>query len=225
MKDKKNLKKGQAFIGVDDEKYYFLGYDYDNQIMFTNIDWWTDKEQKYAVKNNLFIKEVLDDSSELIEHTAWYYESLDELNNSSIDEQLLRCLDIIDSMNTKEMTLEPCRIGPLVRGQAYSKERNQFYELIGFIVENIVYVDKKYVSKEKGFFSIYHSNCDETVPLVFERGYENKDNSFDGKCYIAGNDDIVNVVEILLQRDIVNSRLNGDLRKRFNDEKMYDRNL
>ena len=47
MKD--DLKKGQAFIGIDDSKYYFLGYDYDNQIMFTNLDLWTDKEQKYIV--------------------------------------------------------------------------------------------------------------------------------------------------------------------------------
>lgn len=30
MKDK--LKKGQAFIGLDGNKYYFLGFDYDNQV-------------------------------------------------------------------------------------------------------------------------------------------------------------------------------------------------
>ena len=51
---KNKLKKGQAFIGIDDNKYYFLGYDYDGQIMFTDLYLWTDKNQKYVVKNNLF---------------------------------------------------------------------------------------------------------------------------------------------------------------------------
>ena len=36
LKDK--LKKGQAFLGVDDNKYYFLGFDYDDQIFFTTLD-------------------------------------------------------------------------------------------------------------------------------------------------------------------------------------------
>ena len=58
MSLKDNLVKGQAFIGMDDEKYYFLGLDYDEQILFTNLDLWTDKEQKYMEKSNLFIKEV-----------------------------------------------------------------------------------------------------------------------------------------------------------------------
>ena len=45
LKDK--LKKGQAFIGVDGNKYYFLGFDYDGQIFFTTLDLWSDKEQGY----------------------------------------------------------------------------------------------------------------------------------------------------------------------------------
>ena len=45
MKDK--LVKGQAFIGIDDNKYYFLGLDYDDQILFTSLDLWTEIEQKY----------------------------------------------------------------------------------------------------------------------------------------------------------------------------------
>ena len=54
LKDK--LKKGQAFLGVDDNKYYFLGFDYDDQIFFTTLDLWSDKEQGYMTKNNIFIK-------------------------------------------------------------------------------------------------------------------------------------------------------------------------
>ena len=37
MNLKDSLVKGQAFIGMDDEKYYFLGLDYDEQILFTNL--------------------------------------------------------------------------------------------------------------------------------------------------------------------------------------------
>ena len=54
LKDK--LKKGQAFLGVDDNKYYFLGFDYDDQIFFTTLYLWSDKEQGYMTKNNIFIK-------------------------------------------------------------------------------------------------------------------------------------------------------------------------
>lgn len=55
LKDK--IKKGQAFIGVDDNKYYFLGFDFDNQILFTTLELWIDKEQSYITKSNIFIKD------------------------------------------------------------------------------------------------------------------------------------------------------------------------
>ena len=54
------LKLGQAFIGLDDKKYYYLGLSYDDQILFTNIDLWTEIEPKYLEKSNIFIKEILD---------------------------------------------------------------------------------------------------------------------------------------------------------------------
>lgn len=53
MNLKDNLVKGQAFIGIDNEKYYFLGFDYNDQILFTNLELWTDIEQKYMEKSNL----------------------------------------------------------------------------------------------------------------------------------------------------------------------------
>jgi len=139
---KDDLKKGQAFIGIDDSKYYFLGYDYDNQIMFTNLDLWTDKEQKYIVKNNLFIKDILDEKSDLIEHSTWYYQSMRELEKSTNQEKVKRCLDIISNANTDEVELRPIKIGPLVRGQVYSSEFNQYYEVIGYLVENKIYIDE-----------------------------------------------------------------------------------
>ena len=215
MNLKDELKKGQAFIGVDDKKYYFLGFDYDDQIFFTNLDLWTDKEQSYMTKSNIFIKEVLDEKSEIIENSTWYYQSMKELDNSTMEEKIKRCLDIIKNSNTKEFELRPTEIGPLVRGQAYSKEFNQYYEVIGFIVDNNIYLDAELKAKQKGFFAIYHSNCESTVPLIFERNYPGIDNSFDGKHFVAGNDDRVDIEDVICNKELVNSYMNDTLSERL----------
>lgn len=213
MKDK--LVKGQAFIGIDDQKYYFLGLDYDEQILFTNLDLWTDTEQKYMEKSNLFIKEILDEKSKLIEDTTWYYQSIKELEMASTEEKIKRCLDIIENSNNNELELKPTDVGPLVRGQAYSKEFNQYYELIGFIVENNIYVDNSLKAKQKGFFAIYHSNCENSVPLIFERNFSDRDNSFDGKFYLAGNDDKVDIKEVIMNKDLIDLSMTEELKNRL----------
>ena len=215
MNLKDELKKGQAFIGLDGNKYYFLGYDYDDQIFFTTLDLWSDKEQSYMTKSNIFIKEVLDEKSKVIEDCTWYYQSMKELDNSTMAEKIKRCLDIIQNSNSKEIELRPTEIGPLVRGQAYSKEFNQYYEVIGFIVENNIYLDSDLKAKQKGFFAIYHSNCENTVPLIFERNFSDKDNSFDGKHFLAGNDDRVDIEDIVCSKELVNSYMNEALTDRL----------
>lgn len=215
MNLKDELKKGQAFIGLDDNKYYFLGYDYDDQIFFTTLDLWSDKEQSYMTKSNIFIKDVLDEKSNVIEDCTWYYQSMKELDNSTIEEKIKRCLDIIKNANTKDFELRPTEIGPLVRGQAYSKEFNQYYEVIGFIVDNNIYLDSDLKAKQKGFFAIYHSNCENTVPLIFERNFSDRDNSFDGKHFIAGNDDRVDIENVVCSKELVNSYMNESLTDRL----------
>ena len=222
MNLKDELKKGQAFIGLDDNKYYFLGYDYDDQIFFTTLDLWSDKEQSYMTKSNIFIKEVLGEKSKVIEDCTWYYQSMKELDNASMEEKIKRCLDIIKNANTKDFELRPTEIGPLVRGQAYSKEFNQYYEVIGFIVDNNIYLDSDLKAKQKGFFAIYHSNCENTVPLIFERNFSDRDNSFDGKHFIAGNDDRVDIEDVVCNKDLVNSYMNENLTDRLekNDKDM-----
>ncbi len=215
MNLKDELKKGQAFIGLDDNKYYFLGYDYDDQIFFTNLDLWSDKEQSYMTKSNIFIKEVLDEKSKVIEDSTWYYQSMKELDNSTMEEKIKRCLDIIKNSNSKDFELRPTEIGPLVRGQAYSKEFNQYYEVIGFVVENNIYVDKDLKTNQKGFFAIYHSNCESTVPLIFERNYSDRDNNFDGKHFVAGNDDRVDIEDIIYNKELVNSYMDDNLIERL----------
>lgn len=39
-------------------------------------------------KSNIFIKEVLDEKSEIIENSTWYYQSMKELDNSTMEEKL-----------------------------------------------------------------------------------------------------------------------------------------
>lgn len=213
LKDK--LKKGQAFIGIDDNKYYFLGFDYDNQVFFTTLDLWSEKEHSYMIKSNIFIKKILDEKSDIIENCSWYYQSMNELDNSSMEDKIKRCIDIIQNSNLNDFELRPIEIGPLVRGQAYSKQFNQYYEVIGFIVDNNVYVESNLKSKQKGFFAIYHSNCESTVPLIFERNYNDSDNSFDGKYFVAGNDDKVYIEDVICDRDLVNSYMNDSLIERL----------
>ena len=101
MNLKDEIKKGQAFIGVDDNKYYFLGFDFDNQILFTTLELWIDKEQSYITKSNIFIKEILEEKSKIIEDSTWYYQSLRELDNSLMEEKIKRCLDIIKNDQQK----------------------------------------------------------------------------------------------------------------------------
>jgi len=210
---KDELKKGQAFIGIDDNKYYFLGLDHNEQILFTTLDLWTDVEQKYIEKNNLFIKEILNETNPLIENSTWYYQSMKELEKSSTEEKIKRCIDIINNSNNDEIELKPIKIGPLVRGQAYSKDFNQYYEVIGFLVENKIYVDNRFKSFEKGFFAIYHSNCEPNVPLIFERGFKENDNSFLGKSFVAGNNDRVDIKGEVISKDLVNSHIPEDIKR------------
>ncbi len=70
-------------------------------------------------------------------------------------------------------------------------------------------------AKQKGFFAIYHSNCENTVSLIFERNFSDKDNSFDGKHFVAGNDDRVDIEDIICNKELVNSYMNDTLSDRL----------
>lgn len=214
------LEKGQAFIGIDGEKYYFLGFNHNEELLFTNLDLWSDKDKKYIEKSSLFVKEILEEKSDIISNSAWYFQSLQELENTSIEEKVKRCIEIIEDNNMKDFKLKPIEFGPLVRGRAYSKENNQYYEVIGFIVENDIFVNDKKVSTQKGLFSIYHSKCDDTAPMIFERACNEIDNDFYGQHFIAGNNDKVDIEDILLSKNYVNSHIssiNNFLKYKNND--------
>ena len=96
-----------------------------------------------------------------------------------------------------------------------TQEYNQYYEVIGFIIDIDVYLDNELKSSQKGFFGIYHSNCSEYAPLIFERSLTEKDNSFNGRHFIAGNDDVIDVENILLDKDVVNSYIGLSIKERL----------
>lgn len=191
MKD--SLKKGYGFIGQDDEKYYFLGYGNSGQIYFTTENLWCDVEPSFIEKTTSFVKTPTGDKSKIIEHCTWYYQSLKELEFSSLEEKISRCLDIINNSQTDDITLTPLSFGPLVKGQAYNYENNQFYELIGFIVNNEVCVDGEDSNIQKGFFAIYHSNCDETMPMIFERPIDEEHNVWNAKSFLDSSNNIIDI--------------------------------
>ena len=83
------------------------------------------------------------------------------------------------------------------------------------VVENNIYVDKDLKTNQKGFFAIYHSNCESTVPLIFERNFSDRDNSFDGKHFVAGNDDRVDIEDTIYNKELVNSYMNDNLMERI----------
>ncbi len=58
-------------------------------------------------------------------------------------------------------------IDDLVTGKAYFKDQNQYYEVIGFLVDTETYKNNKKMEDNKGMFAIYHSKCDNNAPMIF----------------------------------------------------------
>lgn len=57
----------------------------------------------------------------------------------------------------------------MVSGEAYFHEKDQYYEVIGFLVCSECQFKGKRM-KTYGFRSIYFSKCDETAPVDFDEG-------------------------------------------------------
>ena len=199
-----DIYKGQMFVGLDNKKYFFLSYSNDSQILFTNEELWSEK--KYYIRDPMFIKKIIGKYSEVIKNCTWYYQSKVELDKTPIYYKLRRCLDNISNSKTEELELRPTKIGPLVKGQAYYKNLDQYYEVIGFLIECNVYLDKEPVCKNVGMFSVYHSTCDEQAPMVFEIPFD--DNSWEGKTFLNGYDDRVLIQEILLSKEEIDKEIN-----------------
>ena len=64
---------------------------------------------------------------------------------------------------------------------------------------------------------------EETLPLIFERGFKDSDNSFSGKSFVAGNNDRVDIKSVLVPIEEVNNHIPIDINKQLsinNEEKV-----
>lgn len=89
--------------------------------------------------------------------------------NSKACEQSLK--DIIRSKNYSidDIKERNIKIGPLVSGEAYFHEKDQYYEVIGFLVCSECQFKGSRI-KTYGFRSIYFGNCDDMAPVDFDEG-------------------------------------------------------
>lgn len=91
------------------------------------------------------------------------------------------------------------KIGALVEGEAYYHEKDEYYDVIGFLVES----ECEYHShrlKTYGFRSIYFGKCDDYAPVDFDDGF-----SLDVPDEIGnGLGDFVTINDVLVEQDKVN---------------------
>lgn len=196
-----SIKKGQYFKGGNNTEYIFLGYKNPNII--------------YAVDNNFdntgeiflfdvdIIEEVLNKYKESIKSLNWYYECKEELNSSSLDDKLKSLVNNLSydfktwekEINYLNIDIRIKNIGDLVSGKAFYSDQNQFYEVVGFLVETETYKNNKKMDENNGMFAIYHSKCDNQAPMSFFTKQE------DGKYATKGSNDYFEIENILISKE------------------------
>ena len=120
------------------------------------------------------------------------------INAKSCEQSLKNIIRNKDySLNdVKEKNLE---IGPLVVGEAYFHEVNQYYDVIGFLVKSeCEFKGSRLITH--GFRSIYFGNCDDMAPVDFDEGTSLE------PCGTIGNGlgDRVEILEELNSKEEVN---------------------
>lgn len=202
-----NIHKGQYFMGSNNQKYMFLSYKNPNIIYCVDENF---KDTNEILLFDLdFIQTILDDYNEDIKKMSWYFESPEELENVTLKEKL----DVLITNTTNDfkswedelndvlnLDIRIKKICDLVKGKAHYSSTNQFYEIIGFIVETETYENKKKTEENKGIFAIYHSKCDELAPMTFF--YQDKKDK--NRFYNKGTFDDVKVDEILISEKEIN---------------------
>lgn len=196
-----NIKKGQYFKGGNDTEYIFLSYKNPNII--------------YAVDNNFdntgeiflfdadFINIVLDKYNDNIKKLNWYYECKEELDNSSLKDKINYLMNNLkhdfrlweNEVNYLNIDIRLKKIGNLVSGKAFYSDQNQFYEVVGFLVETETYKNNKKMESNNGMFAIYHSKCDNQAPMTFFTKKEN------GKYATKGSNDYFEIENTLISEE------------------------
>lgn len=114
----------------------------------------------------------------------YYYKTKTNLMSSSLEDNIDTFLyinakaceqSLKNILRSKDRTIEDVKernivIGPLVEGEAYYHEVDQYYPVIGFLVESECEFNDNRI-KTYGFRSIYFGNCHDTAPVDFDEGY------------------------------------------------------
>ena len=160
------IEKGQYFTDINNQKYIFLGYKNPNVIYCLKEDY-EDTGEIFLFDTDI-IDNKLDMYNDKVKKMNWYYECEEDFDNTNLTEKLdtLICNLKSDFKNWEnevgymKLDIRIKKISDLVKATAYHADFNQYYEVIGFIVETETYKGNKKIEENKGLFSIYHSKCD-----------------------------------------------------------------
>lgn len=89
--------------------------------------------------------------------------------NAKACEQSVKNLLRNNSSSLEDIKERNIKIGPLVSGEAYYHELDQYYDVIGFLVESECEFHGNRL-KTYGFRSIYFGKCNEYAPVDFDDG-------------------------------------------------------
>lgn len=198
-----NIHKGEYFKGTDNQNYIFLGFKNPNVIYCVDDNF--DKSEEILLFDVDIIDSPLDKYNEKVKNLNWYYECEEELEDTNLEDKLKSLIvNVRNDFNIWEeevgflnLDIRIKRISDLVKGKAYYSDSNQYYEVVGFLVDTETYERGKKIEENKGFFSIYHSKCDNLAPMTFF--YNDKSNY--NKYYNKSSNDYVIVDEILLKEE------------------------
>ncbi len=142
----------------------------------------------------------------------YYYKTKNDVMSSSLEDKIDTFLfinakaceqSLKNILRSKDKSIEDVKerninIGPLVEGEAYYHEVDQYYPVIGFLVESECQFNGNRI-KTYGFRSIYFGNCHDTAPVDFDEGsslepYEQIGNGFG---------DYVEIIDVLKTKEEV----------------------
>ena len=201
-----DIHKGQYFKGQNDRDYIFLSYKNPNIIYCVKEDFET--SGLVLLFESEFIESPLLKYNDFVKNINWYYQWDVEFENTNLAEKLDTLITNTrndfkkweDEVRFLRLDIRIKKISDLVKGKAFFSDQNQYYEVIGFLVETETYEGKKKTEDNKGLFAIYHSKCDNLAPMTF---FYN-DSSDTNKFYNKGTNDYCIIEEILMKEDDIN---------------------
>ena len=198
-----DIRKGQYFTNANNDKFIFLGFK-NPHIIYCLEDNFHETNQIILYDVD-FVHSILNEFNEKVKKINWYYQCKEEFDNTNIKDKLDTLISNISTdfktweqeVSYRKLDIRIKKINDLVKAKVFCDELNQYYEVIGFIVETETYEGNKKIEENKGLFSIYHSKCDNLAPMTFF--YEDKTEK--SKYYNKGTKDYCIVDEILINQN------------------------